>query len=49
MDSIKLIRYIPLADSLDNPFLIAHEMTNAISSNNVVGSIAATYDISQEI
>ena len=38
----------PFSGFIDNPFLIAHEMTNAISSNNVVGSIAATYDISKK-
>ncbi len=38
----------PFSGFIDNPFLIAYEMTNAISSNNVVGSIAATYDISKK-
>ena len=38
----------PFSGFIDNPFLIAHEMTNAINSNNVVGSISATYDISKK-
>lgn len=38
----------PFSGFIDNPFLIAYEMTNAISSNNIIGSIAATYDISKK-
>ena len=38
----------PFSSFIDNPFLIAHEMTNSISSNNVVGNISATFDISKK-
>ncbi|HVE60840.1 MAG TPA: SusC/RagA family TonB-linked outer membrane protein [Chitinophagaceae bacterium] len=38
----------PFSGFIDNPYLIAYEMTNAINSNNVVGTISATYDISKK-
>ena len=38
----------PFSSFIDNPFLIAHEMTNSINSNNVVGTISATFDISKK-
>ncbi len=36
----------PFSSFIDNPFLIAHEMTNAINSNNTVGMLSATYQVS---
>ncbi len=36
----------PFSSFIDNPYLIAYEMTNAVASNSVVGSISATYTIS---
>jgi TonB-linked SusC/RagA family outer membrane protein len=38
----------PFSSFIDNPFLIAYEMTNAVKNNNVVGSISATYEISKK-
>ena len=39
----------PFSSFIDNPFLIAHEMTNSIYSNNLVGNLAATYQVSKKI
>lgn len=36
----------PFSSFIDNPFLIAYEMTNSLNNNNIVGSASATYDIS---
>jgi TonB-linked SusC/RagA family outer membrane protein len=38
----------PFSSFIDNPFLIAYEMTNSVNSNNVVGSMQATYEISKK-
>ena len=38
----------PFSSFIDNPFLIANEMTNAITSNAVVGTLSATYEISKK-
>ncbi len=38
----------PFSSFIDNPFLIANEMTNGVNSNTVVGSMSATYDISKK-
>jgi TonB-linked SusC/RagA family outer membrane protein len=38
----------PFSSFIDNPFLIANEMTNAVNNNSVVGSISATYEISKK-
>ncbi|MES2776393.1 MAG: SusC/RagA family TonB-linked outer membrane protein [Bacteroidota bacterium] len=38
----------PFSSFIDNPFLIAHEMTNAVANNNVVGNLSATYQISKK-
>ncbi len=37
----------PFSSFIDNPYLIAYEMTNSIKSNNVVGTISATYEFSK--
>lgn len=31
---------------IDNPYLIAYEMTNSVNNNSVIGNLSATYDIS---
>ncbi|PKV75260.1 SusC/RagA family TonB-linked outer membrane protein [Pontibacter ramchanderi] len=36
----------PFSSFIDNPYLIAYEMTNAMSSYGTVGNIAATYELS---
>lgn len=38
----------PFSSFIDNPYLIAYEMTNAVNSNMVVGSLSATYEISKK-
>ena len=38
----------PFSSFIDNPFLIAYEMTNAVRNNTVVGSVSATYTISKK-
>lgn len=39
----------PYSSFIDNPFLIAHEMTNAVNNNNIVGTLAATYTVSKKL
>jgi len=39
----------PFSSFIDNPYLIAYEMTNSVNSNIVVGSVAATYEISKKL
>ncbi len=36
----------PYSSFIDNPFLIAYDMTNAVSSNNMVGTMSANYQLS---
>lgn len=38
----------PFSSFIDNPFLIAYEMTNGVKNNSVVGSFSATYEISKK-
>lgn len=38
----------PFSSFIDNPYLIAYEMTNSLLNNNVVGTISATYDFSRK-
>jgi TonB-linked SusC/RagA family outer membrane protein len=38
----------PFSSFIDNPYLIAYEMTNAIRNNTVVASMSATYSISKK-
>lgn len=38
----------PFSSFIDNPYLIAYEMTNSIKNNSVFGSISATYEISKK-
>ena len=39
----------PFSSFIDNPYLIAYEMTNAVKSNMMVGNIAATYEFSKKL
>ncbi len=39
----------PFSSFIDNPFLIAHEMTNAVNNYKTVGNIQATYDVSSKL
>jgi TonB-linked SusC/RagA family outer membrane protein len=38
----------PFSSFIDNPFLIAHEMTNSLNNNTVVGAMSATYQFSKK-
>lgn len=38
----------PFSSFIDNPFLIAYEMTNAVTNNNVVGNLSAVYQLSKK-
>ena len=38
----------PFSSFIDNPFLIAYEMTNAVNNHNLVGSVSASYEISKK-
>lgn len=38
----------PFSSFIDNPFLIAYEMTNAVTNNNVVGNLSAVYQVSKK-
>lgn len=39
----------PFSSFIDNPYLIAYEMTNAIKSNQVIGNLSANYTISKNL
>jgi TonB-linked SusC/RagA family outer membrane protein len=39
----------PFSSFIDNPFLIAHEMTNAVNNNNIVGNITTTYQVMKKL
>lgn len=38
----------PFSSFIDNPFLIAYEMTNSVRNNNMVGNLAATFQLSKK-
>jgi TonB-linked SusC/RagA family outer membrane protein len=38
----------PFSSFIDNPFLIAHEMTNAVNNYKTIGNIQATYDVTSK-
>ncbi|MES3017104.1 MAG: SusC/RagA family TonB-linked outer membrane protein [Bacteroidota bacterium] len=38
----------PFSSFIDNPFLIANEMTNAVNNYKTVGNIQATYDVNSK-
>ena len=37
----------PFSSFIDNPYLIAYEMTNAVRSNQILGNLSATYTINK--
>ncbi|MCP9753360.1 SusC/RagA family TonB-linked outer membrane protein [Ferruginibacter sp. HRS2-29] len=37
----------PYSSFIDNPYLIAYEMTNAVRKNNVIGTVSANYNINK--
>lgn len=39
----------PFSSFIDNPYLIAYEMTNAVKNNTFVGNISGTYEISRNL
>src|SRR5690606_5678656 len=36
----------PFSSFIDNPYLIAYEMTNSVNSHNTLGNVSATYEFS---
>ncbi|SKC84020.1 SusC/RagA family TonB-linked outer membrane protein [Ohtaekwangia koreensis] len=38
----------PFSSFIDNPYLIAYEMTNSVKSNSLVGNLSATYELSKK-
>jgi TonB-linked SusC/RagA family outer membrane protein len=38
----------PFSSFIDNPYLIAYEMTNSVNSNAVIGTMSMTYDFSKK-
>ncbi len=45
----QILQTRPFSSLLDNPYLIANEMLNKVSRNNVIGNIMASYQISKEL
>jgi TonB-linked SusC/RagA family outer membrane protein len=45
----KLVQVHPFSSFIDNPYLIAYEMTNSMNSNNVVGNMSFKYDFSKKL
>ena len=39
----------PFSSFIDNPYLIAYEMTNAVNNNTVVGNLSANYQITPQL
>ncbi len=39
----------PFSSFIDNPYLIAYEMTNSINSHNTLGNLSATYQITPKL
>lgn len=39
----------PFSSFIDNPFLIAHEMTNGMNSNAIIGSLSFNYEFSKKL
>ncbi len=39
----------PFSSFIDNPFLIAYEMTNSVNNNNMIGNFAATFQVSKKL
>ena len=39
----------PFSSFIDNPYLIAYEMTNSVNNRTTVGNLSATYDVSSKL
>ena len=39
----------PFSSFIDNPFLIAYEMTNSVNNNNMIGNLAATFNVTKKL
>jgi TonB-linked SusC/RagA family outer membrane protein len=39
----------PFSSFIDNPFLIAYEMTNSVNNNNMIGNLAATVQLTKKL
>lgn len=49
MDKYQEEQIHPFSSFIDNPFVIAYDMTNSVASNAVVGNLSATYEISKKL
>ncbi|WP_235893420.1 SusC/RagA family TonB-linked outer membrane protein [Litoribacter populi] len=38
----------PFSGFIDNPYLIAHEMTNSVNNNTIIGSLSSTYEFTDK-
>lgn len=47
-DKYEIDQVHPFSSFIDNPYLIAYEMTNALTNNSIAGNISATYNISKK-
>lgn len=48
-DQYKRQQIHPFSSYIDNPFLIAYEMTNSVNSNNVIGTLSFNYEFSEKL
>src|SRR4030095_14119420 len=48
-DQYKRVQIHPFSSFIDNPFMIAYEMTNSMNSNNVIGTMSFDYDFSKKL
>lgn len=48
-DQYKRTQIHPFSSFIDNPFLIAYEMTNSMNSNNVIGTVAFNYEFTKKL
>lgn len=47
-DKYQIDQIHPFSSFIDNPYLIAYEMTNSVKSNQVVGNLSANYNFSKK-
>lgn len=48
-DQYKRQQIHPFSSFIDNPFLIAYEMTNSLNSNNVIGTLSFGYEFTKKL
>ncbi|MBT1699746.1 SusC/RagA family TonB-linked outer membrane protein [Fulvivirgaceae bacterium PWU4] len=47
-DKYQVDQIHPFSSFIDNPYVIAYDMTNSVVNNGIVGNISATYEISKK-